>query len=228
VEPPAAGLALARELSLRDVRPRLFLHVLSVSGSKSCPPEVVLNVMRVVRAAAGRSRAALAQLASDVGVRPLAALLALGLVLLGLAAFLQRLQHFFEFGQFLLGVLGAAAVTIEQHRCPDAPQAGQGHPHPMLVVGQPGRGPEGIAREGHVPPQPDDGARRVAGQVAGLEGLAGDGDDEAALRAWMKQRLTTYKMPESYEFMAQLPRDQSGKIRRSQLAREGENLKAAQ
>jgi bile acid-coenzyme A ligase len=51
--------------------------------------------------------------------------------------------------------------------------------------------------------------------------------DEAALRAWMKPRLTSYKLPESYEFMPALPRDQSGKIRRSQLARERETLKAA-
>ncbi len=51
--------------------------------------------------------------------------------------------------------------------------------------------------------------------------------DEQALRAWMKQRLTSYKLPESYEFMPQLPRDQSGKIRRSQLARERETMKVA-
>ncbi len=44
--------------------------------------------------------------------------------------------------------------------------------------------------------------------------------DEPALRAWMKPRLTTYKLPESYEFMPVLPRDPSGKIRRSQLAAE--------
>ena len=51
--------------------------------------------------------------------------------------------------------------------------------------------------------------------------------DEPALRTWMKQRLTSYKLPESYEFMAALPRDQSGKIRRSQLARERETMKVA-
>ena len=44
--------------------------------------------------------------------------------------------------------------------------------------------------------------------------------DEPALRAWMRERLTAYKMPQSYEFMTALPRDQSGKIRRSQLAQE--------
>jgi bile acid-coenzyme A ligase len=60
-----------------------------------------------------------------------------------------------------------------------------------------------------------------------VEPRPGIAPDEAALRSWMKQRLTTYKMPESYEFMAQLPRDQSGKIRRSQLARERETVKAA-
>ena len=44
--------------------------------------------------------------------------------------------------------------------------------------------------------------------------------DETALRTWMRARLTPYKLPESYEFMAALPRDPSGKIRRSALARE--------
>jgi len=51
--------------------------------------------------------------------------------------------------------------------------------------------------------------------------------DEPALRQWMCDRLTAYKLPETYEFMPALPRDQSGKIRRSQLARERETLKAA-
>jgi len=48
--------------------------------------------------------------------------------------------------------------------------------------------------------------------------------DEAVLRGWMRARLTPYKMPESYEFMDALPRDQSGKIRRSALAREREGM----
>ena len=43
----------------------------------------------------------------------------------------------------------------------------------------------------------------------------------------MRARLTAYKLPESYEFMPALPRDQSGKIRRSQLARARETIKAA-
>ena len=60
-----------------------------------------------------------------------------------------------------------------------------------------------------------------------VEPRPGIAPNEQALRAWMKQRLTTYKMPESYEFLPQLPRDQSGKIRRSQLARERETSKAA-
>ncbi len=53
-----------------------------------------------------------------------------------------------------------------------------------------------------------------------VEPRAGVTPDEPALRTWMRTRLTAYKMPESYEFMPALPRDQSGKIRRSQLARE--------
>ncbi len=44
--------------------------------------------------------------------------------------------------------------------------------------------------------------------------------DEHALRDWMRVRLTPYKLPESYEFLSPLPRDPSGKIRRSALARE--------
>jgi bile acid-coenzyme A ligase len=59
-----------------------------------------------------------------------------------------------------------------------------------------------------------------------IEPRPGTTPDEPALRAWMKPRLTSYKLPESYEFMAQLPRDPSGKIRRSQLARERETPKA--
>ena len=50
--------------------------------------------------------------------------------------------------------------------------------------------------------------------------------DEAALRAWMRARLTPYKLPETYEFMAALPRDPSGKIRRSALARERAEARA--
>jgi bile acid-coenzyme A ligase len=57
-----------------------------------------------------------------------------------------------------------------------------------------------------------------------VEPRPGAAVDEQALRGWIRQRLTSYKMPESYEFMPALPRDQSGKIRRSQLARERETL----
>ena len=58
-----------------------------------------------------------------------------------------------------------------------------------------------------------------------VEPRPGTTPDEAALRAWMRERLTAYKMPESYEFMPALPRDPSGKIRRSQLAREREAMR---
>ena len=57
-----------------------------------------------------------------------------------------------------------------------------------------------------------------------IEPRRGAALDEAALRAWMRERVTAYKLPESYEFMPDLPRDQSGKIRRSQLARERKSL----
>ena len=42
------------------------------------------------------------------------------------------------------------------------------------------------------------------------------------LNAHCRARLSAYKAPKSYEFLPQLPRQESGKIRRSQLARERE------
>ena len=53
-----------------------------------------------------------------------------------------------------------------------------------------------------------------------VETRPGAAVDETALRHWMRARLTPYKLPESYEFMSALPRDPSGKIRRSALAGE--------
>ncbi|MCC6718324.1 MAG: AMP-binding protein [Acetobacteraceae bacterium] len=72
---------------------------------------------------------------------------------------------------------------------------------------------------------PDDELGKTVHAI--VEPRAGTSPDEAALRGWMRTRLTAYKMPESYEFMAALPRDPSGKIRRSQLAREREAMKVA-
>lgn len=45
---------------------------------------------------------------------------------------------------------------------------------------------------------------------------------EADLAAWLRQRLTSYKLPKTYEFTPALPRDPSGKIRRSALVSERE------
>ena len=45
---------------------------------------------------------------------------------------------------------------------------------------------------------------------------------EADLAAWLRQRLTSYKLPKTYEFTPALPRDPSGKIRRSALVTERE------
>lgn len=45
---------------------------------------------------------------------------------------------------------------------------------------------------------------------------------EAELAAWLRVRLTSYKLPKSYEFIPTLPRDPSGKIRRSALVTERE------
>ena len=45
---------------------------------------------------------------------------------------------------------------------------------------------------------------------------------EADLTDWLRLRLTSYKLPKSYEFIPALPRDPSGKIRRSALVTERE------
>jgi bile acid-coenzyme A ligase len=51
--------------------------------------------------------------------------------------------------------------------------------------------------------------------------------DLADLDAHARERLAAYKLPKSYEFLAALPRDESGKIRRSALAEERESGWAA-
>ncbi|RIK46796.1 MAG: hypothetical protein DCC58_01890 [Chloroflexi bacterium] len=47
--------------------------------------------------------------------------------------------------------------------------------------------------------------------------------DVAALDAHVRERLAAYKAPKTYEFVAQLPRDDAGKIRRAALAAERES-----
>ena len=42
------------------------------------------------------------------------------------------------------------------------------------------------------------------------------------LNTYCRNQLSAYKVPKSYEFIATMPRQESGKIRRSQLARERE------
>jgi bile acid-coenzyme A ligase len=42
----------------------------------------------------------------------------------------------------------------------------------------------------------------------------------AALDAHCRERLASYKIPKSYEFVTQLPRDDAGKLRRSGLVAE--------
>jgi bile acid-coenzyme A ligase len=54
---------------------------------------------------------------------------------------------------------------------------------------------------------------------------AGAAPSEAELAAWLRQRLTPYKLPKSYEFVAALPRDPSGKIRRSAMVAEREGAR---
>ncbi|MGH9175320.1 MAG: AMP-binding enzyme, partial [Vicinamibacterales bacterium] len=41
-----------------------------------------------------------------------------------------------------------------------------------------------------------------------------------ALDAWMRRHLASYKVPKTYEFIAELPRDGAGKIRRTALIEE--------
>ena len=47
-------------------------------------------------------------------------------------------------------------------------------------------------------------------------GLRGD-EAENELRAFVAERLTKYKLPRSFEFVASPLRDDAGKVRRSQL-----------
>jgi bile acid-coenzyme A ligase len=42
----------------------------------------------------------------------------------------------------------------------------------------------------------------------------------ASLDEWMRQHLASYKIPKTYEFIAELPRDGAGKIRRTALVAE--------
>lgn len=43
------------------------------------------------------------------------------------------------------------------------------------------------------------------------------------LDAWARERITSYKVPKTYEFVDELPRNEAGKIRRSSLATERES-----
>ncbi len=43
------------------------------------------------------------------------------------------------------------------------------------------------------------------------------------LDAWARARITSYKMPKTYEIVAELPRNEAGKIRRSALVAERES-----
>lgn len=54
----------------------------------------------------------------------------------------------------------------------------------------------------------------------------GDPPDAAALAAWLRERLTPYKIPKSFEFVTALPRNAAGKIRRSALVAERASLEA--
>jgi bile acid-coenzyme A ligase len=47
-----------------------------------------------------------------------------------------------------------------------------------------------------------------------------DAPDVAELDAHVRERLMSYKVPKTYEFIAELPRNDAGKIRRSELAAE--------
>jgi o-succinylbenzoate---CoA ligase len=51
--------------------------------------------------------------------------------------------------------------------------------------------------------------------------VVADGTDPAALEAWCRQRLPGHKVPRRWNFVSALPRSESGKLRREQLARGG-------
>ena len=61
--------------------------------------------------------------------------------------------------------------------------------------------------------------QRVAARVVLREGSA---MDEGELRAWCRERLAGFKVPDRIDFVASLPRTASGKIRRRLLKRSGE------
>jgi bile acid-coenzyme A ligase len=44
-----------------------------------------------------------------------------------------------------------------------------------------------------------------------------DPPDAVGLTAWLRDRLSPYKIPKSFEFVEALPRNAAGKIRRSAL-----------
>ena len=80
------------------------------------------------------------------------------------------------------------------------------HDHPAIadlaVVGVPD---EEWGRRVHAIVQPADPANPPA---------------PAALDAWARARITSYKVPKTYEFVDELPRNEAGKIRRSDLVAE--------
>ena len=41
--------------------------------------------------------------------------------------------------------------------------------------------------------------------------------DPAALRAWCRERLAGFKVPKAFELVDELPRTESGKVRRADL-----------
>lgn len=61
----------------------------------------------------------------------------------------------------------------------------------------------------------DEWGRRVHAVIQPLDSAAPP--TEEALRIWARARIADYKVPRSWEFVAELPRNEAGKIRRSAL-----------
>ncbi len=64
----------------------------------------------------------------------------------------------------------------------------------------------------------DDWGKRVHAIIEPSD--PGNPPSVADLDAYVRERLTSYKVPKTYEFVASLPRNEAGKIRRSALADE--------
>ncbi|MEL4155223.1 long-chain-fatty-acid--CoA ligase [Corynebacterium bovis] len=74
-----------------------------------------------------------------------------------------------------------------------------------------------IARAAVVGVPREDGSEEVTAAVVLAEGVGRGSVDDAALRAWLKERLTPYKVPRRFVVVDDLPSDLIGKVRRREV-----------